>query len=162
MSGVYTGVAQGVLRLSATDSDSSKLDYLKKAFKRMREGYPNEPLYVTLTANVILRSTTSSSFSLFFGQSFGSARTVYFGQEHDEDTGHLSRLFTEFKVDELSDLAALPIRFTTEDFAALYKRNFAKSDVVVHRVVSLVYFFSLGLENYENDHTQERGPVRFF
>jgi hypothetical protein len=162
VAGVYTGIGQGVLRVNATASDTAKKRSLKKAYDQLRSLYPTKPLYVTLSANVILRSTVSSEFSIFFGQSFGGARTVYFGQEHNGEAGEITRLFTEFVVQEPADLQAIPLRFTTEDFAAIYKRNFARSNVAVHRVVSLIYFFSVGLENYEKEHTLTRRPIRFF
>jgi hypothetical protein len=162
VAGVYTGIGQGVLRVSATTSDAGKRKSLQKVYDRLRTIYPTKTLYVTLSANVILRSTTTTEFSIFFGQSFGGARTVYFGQEHDGEAGEITRLFTEFAVKEKSDLRAIPLRFTTEDFAAIYKRNFARSNVAVHRVVSLIYFFSVGLDNYDKEHTLSRNPVRFF
>jgi hypothetical protein len=162
VAGVYSGVGQGVLRVSATAPDADKRKSLRKVYDYLRTIYSTKPLYVTLTANVILRSTTSTEFSIFFGQSFGGARAVYFGQEHDGDSGELTRLYTEFKVEEPGDLQALPLRFTTEDFAAIYKRNFAKSNVAVHRLVSLVYFFSVGLDNYDKEHRLPRNPILLF
>ena len=136
---------------------------LRKAYRHMSERYPNETLYVTLTANVLLRSTTHTSFSVYFGQSFGNAKAVFYGQEHDPVSGEISRLFSEYAVSEASHLKALPTRFTTEDFAGIYKRNFASSNVAVHSVISLVYFFSVGLEHYARDSTlASRTPLRLF
>jgi hypothetical protein len=162
VSGVYSGIGQGILRVSAQSPDASKRAHLRRAFKEMSQLYPGKTLYTTLTANVILRSDTASEFSVYFGQSFGSAKSVYYGQEHDPITGRLQRLFTEFALETRSDLEDLPVNFTTEDFSAIYKRNFARSGVSVHRVLSLVYIFSVGIENYEQDHTQPRTPLRIF
>ena len=128
----------------------------------MHRTYPGKSQYVTLTANVILRSNTHKSFSCYFGQSFGAAKSVYFGQQHDAITGGVRQLFTEFVVRERADLQQLPINFTVEDFAGIYKRNFANSEVTVHRVLSLVYIFSVGLDKYQTQHTLERRPVRIF
>ena len=68
MDGVYSGISQAVVRLPAAASDETKRADLKKVFHRMRALYPSKTIYVTLTANVILRSTISTEFSLFFGQ----------------------------------------------------------------------------------------------
>ena len=162
MSGAYSGIGQGILRVNAQSPEGSKREHLRRAFMRMTQVYTGKTLYVTLTANVILRSDTASEFSVYFGQSFGSAKAVYFGQEHDPSTGHLKRLFTEFAVQTRADLEDLPVNFTTEDFARIYKRNFERSGVSVHRVLSLVYIFSVGIENYEREHTQSLTPLRLF
>jgi len=163
VAGAYTGIGQGVLRVRADASDAYKSGALRKAYRLMYSHYPNQTLYVTLTANVILRSTKHTSFSVFFGQSFGNTKAVYYGQEHHPVSGDITRLFSEFAVDSIEDLKALPINFTRDDFDGIYKRNFANSAVAVHRVVSLVYFLSVGLDNYERDHTQTtRTPVRLF
>ena len=170
VAGAYSGIGQGVLRLRAQSSDAFKSASLRKAYKHVSTAYPGKPVYATLTANVILKSTTHVSFSVYFGQSFGSARAVFFGQEHDADSGEVSRLFSEYVVEQAGDLRALPIRFTTEDFSEIYKRNFALSNVSVHSVVNLVYFLSVGLENYETERSESvggsgrrrQGPVRLF
>jgi hypothetical protein len=162
VSGHYSGIAQGVLRVAADATDSYKRAQLRKAFLQMNKRYPGRTVYATLTANVILRSTVSASYSCFFGQSFGSGKAVFFGAKHDSVTGNVSKLFTEFALSERADLADLPINFTVEDFAGIYKRNFSKSEVVVDRVISLIYIFSIGLENYEREHTQSRTPIRLF
>lgn len=163
MAGAYTGVGQGILRVSADASETHKVASLRKAYQHMSRLYPDQTLHVTLTANVILRSTTEPSFSVYFGQSFGNAKSVFFGQEHDPVSGGISRIFSEFSLREASDLGSLPTRFTTEDFSAIYKRNFARSNVAVHRMISLVYLFAVGLENYERDHVQSsRTPLRIF
>jgi hypothetical protein len=162
VSGRYSGIGQAVLRVSAKASEAAVRNHLDRAYRELSEAYYDEPVYVTLTANVVLKSTTSSSYSLYFGQSFGSARAVFFGQEHDPVSGELTRLFSEYVLESRADLASLPVNFTTEDFAAIYKRNFSKSNVVVKSVVSLVYIFSTGLERYERDHTLDRTPLRVF
>jgi hypothetical protein len=162
VSGHYSGIGQGVLRVNAGASESYIRKQLEKAYKRLDGYFPGRTAYVTLTANVILRSTVERSFSVYFGQSFGNAKTLFYGQTHDPVTGEVSQLFTEFELETRSDLATLPVRFTTEDFASLYKRNFERSNVVVHEVVSLVYIFSLGIERYEHDHELARNPLRLF
>lgn len=163
VSGVYSGVAQGVLRVNAAHSDAARKASIRKAFDQMSRRYPEQTLYVTVTANVILRATDHSSFSVYFGQSFGNAKAIFFGQEHNPDTGEISKLFTEYEVTEASDLEALPRRFTTEDFAGLYKRNFERSKIAVHQVISHVYLFGVGLEKYERDRTlTSRTPLRIF
>lgn len=144
-------------------SDAFKKFSIRKAFDQMSRRYPNQTLFVTVTANVILRATDHPSFSIYFGQSFGSAKAVFFGQEHHPTTGEITKLFSEFSVDEAGDLEALPRRFTTEDFEGIYKRNFSNSKVVVHQVISLVYLFAVGMENYERDRTlTSRAPLRIF
>ncbi len=166
VSGRYSGIGQGVLRVSAAAPDAAKAAHLRRAYKQMSSRYPGRTLYATLTANVVLRSTTpgSSSFSVYFGQSFGSARSIYYGQEHDRDSGRLRRLFAEFSLGDRSDLSRLPLNFTQEDFAGLYKRNFERSNVAVHQVISLVYLFSVGLENYAEARHEDtdRHPLRLF
>ena len=162
MAGRYSGIGQGVLRLASETPESFKRASLRKAYDRLTAFYPEETFYVTITANVILKSLDTSSFSVYFGQSYGNAKAVFLGQEHDDSTGKLTRLFEEFPVSAASDLEALPVHFTTEDFQTIYKRNFARSNVVVYRVVSLVYIFSLGLKRYTGDNQQSRRLLRLF
>lgn len=65
-------------------------------------------------------------------------------------------------MDEAADLDRLPIHFLPQDFGAIYRRNFSKSNVVVHRVVNLVYFLSIGLESYLTERTMDRNPIKLF
>jgi hypothetical protein len=95
-------------------------------------------------------------------QSFGSARAIYWGQEHEGDYGEITRLYEEFVVDEVSDVDKVPLQFTSQDFGQIYRRNFSRSSVVVDRVVNLIYFFSVGMTNYADEKTMERNPIRLF
>ena len=151
-----------MLRLSDKLSDGAKLSIITKAWKRLRQKYADKTVYASVTANVVLRSLDHNSYSIYFGQSFGNARAVFLGQEHDPVTGRLERLFTEFELHHQSDLVKLPLHFTTEDFAAIYKRNFARSNVSIHRLQSIVYIFSVGLENYADESKLKRVPIRIF
>lgn len=149
-----TGIAQGTLRLAYRSKN--KKAALVRAYQRMRRTYPDSTFYVTLTANVVLRHQTDGTFQVFYGQSYGRARSVYLGQVVDEE-GELEQLFQEFPVSSEKEAQALPTDWFISDFQELFKRNFATSDVVVHEIISLVYFFSKGMDNYER---QKSLPVR--
>lgn len=151
-----TGIAQGTLRLAYRSKN--KRAALVRAFQQMRRSYPGSTFYVTLTANVVLRHQTEGTFQVFYGQSYGRAKSVYLGQVVDED-GELEQLFQEFPVSSESDAAALPTDWAVSDFQELFKRNFANSNVAVHEIISLVYFFSKGLEHYERQKTLPARPA---
>jgi hypothetical protein len=162
VSGRYTGITEAVLRISAQAPESKFRKDLLEAYRRISDLHPDEVICCTLTANVILKSNTEHTYSCFYGQSFGNAKAVYLGQEHDEETGVLTKLFTEFVLKNSDDLQQLPIRFNTEDFEKIYKRNFAHSDVSVVSVISLIYLFSAGMDRYDRDHTLGKTPIELF
>jgi hypothetical protein len=162
VAGRYTGITEAVLRISAQAPESKFRRDLNTVYRRISRLHPDELICCSLTANVILKSNTEGTYSCFYGQSFGNARAVYLGQEHDEETGVLTKLFTEFVLKNREDLKQLPIRFNTEDFEKIYKRNFIHSDVSVVRVISVVYLFSAGMERYDQEHTLGKTPIELF
>ena len=136
-----------MLRLHV-DSKSKKHD-LARTYARLAEIYPNRTFFVTITANCILKEVKAQSYSLWFGHAFGS-KELYLGQKVSAD-GVVEQLFEEYRVRDFSDASSLPTKFSTESFGEVYRRNFSSSDVVVDSLVNLVYFFSLGLDNYQRD-----------
>jgi hypothetical protein len=148
MSDSPSGVLQAVLRLSAHDTDKQRS--LVRAYKQLDDRYPGERFSVCLTANVTLKHTQKSTFKLYFGQSFGRAKSIFAGQRRDVE-GKSDRLFKEYSVSSVMEAKALPTQFSKEEFGALFAQNFENSSVVVHSVVNLIYIFGLGLNNFVHD-----------
>jgi len=85
---------------------------------------------------------TPAAPSLLPGQRFGlSSKSVFIGQLHDKG-GNVIKLKQEYMVADQTDASELPTKFSAEDFQQIYKRNFEKSQVAVHRVLSLIYIFT--------------------
>lgn len=144
MAGTDRGIVQGLLRVHADDPD--KTVHLRRAYAQLAQMYQDETFHVTVQAHCVLRHDQEGTYSLYYGLRFGRSRSIFLGQELD-DEGAVVRLFREFPVGDLSDLSKVPTSFSTEDMAQLFKRNFRHSQVSVVRVICLVYAFSLGLEN---------------
>jgi hypothetical protein len=162
VSGRVTGVTQAVLRINAQAPETKFHHDLQAAYDQIAIVHPGDPVVITLTANVILKSNSDHTYSIFFGQSFGGTRAIYLGQQYDEVTGVQTKLFSEFVVNNREDLLKLPVQFNTEDFSALYKRHFSHSDITVVSVVSLVYLLSAGIDLYDQEHTLGKTPVDLF
>jgi hypothetical protein len=162
VSGRVTGVTQAVLRINAQAPESKFRHDLSAAYDQIALVHPGDPVVITLTANVILKSNSDHTYSIFFGQSFGGTRAIYLGQQYDEVTGVQTKLFSEFVVNSDDDLLKLPVQFNTEDFASIYKRHFSHSDITVTSVVSLVYLLSAGMDLYDQEHTLGKTPVDLF
>jgi hypothetical protein len=162
VSGRLTGVTQAVLRINAQAPESKFRHDLEVSYNRIAAVHPGEPIVLTITANVILKSNSDHTYSIYFGQSFGGTRAIYLGQKYDEATGVQTQLFSEFVVNSPEDLQKIPIHFNTEDFEAIYKRHFSHSDISVTSVVSLVYLLSAGIDRYDQEHTLGKTPVDLF
>ena len=134
-----------------------------RAFSRLAELYPSETFFVNVTSNVILKEIGRESYSVFYGQGFGKfARELFFGKGGEEKLA-VESLYQEHRVTDISDAANLPITFSVEDFATVYKRTFSSSSVNVLSLINLIYIFSLGLENYERDkRTQGQKWIKLF
>jgi hypothetical protein len=150
-----TGIAQGVLRVNYRSANKSS--HLVRVFKKMRQSYPHDSFYVTMTCNVVLRHRQENTFQVFYGQSFGRAKSLFMGSG-DADVGKLDKAFLEFTVSNASQAAALPTDWSLEDFRSLYSRHFDSSNVEVYEIISLVYFFSKGLEDYQKQKTRSARP----
>jgi hypothetical protein len=158
-----TGIAQGALRVSYRSLN--KKAALARAYACMARQYPNSTFYVTVTCNVVLRHNRDHTFQVFYGQSFGRARTVYLKSNKNDDLLQqqqqhqpLESLFLEYPVASATQASELPTDWSLADFQELYRQHFDNSNVEVHEVISLVYFFSKGLENYARDHTLSTRP----
>lgn len=139
------GIAQGIVRIHADDPD--KAGVLLRAYGELSKIYQTRTFHVTIQAHSVLRHDKEGTFSLYYGLRFGRSRSIFLGQEVD-DEGAVVRLFREFAVRDVSDLSKVPLTFSTEDLSQLFKKNFRHSQVTVVRVVCLVYVFSLGLEDF--------------
>jgi len=159
-----TGIAQGALRLNYRSLNKERA--LRAAFRRMSRQYPESTFYVTVTCNLVLRHREEHTFQVFYGQSFGRARTLFLGdkkqqqqqQQQPGDVEQLEQLFLEFPVVSELQAAELPQDWSLADFQELYRQHFATSNVEVHSVISLIYFFSKGLTDYQRQHTLSAQP----
>ena len=160
MSERKTGIAQGALRLNYRSLNKEWA--LRAAFRRMSRQYPESTFYVTVTCNLVLRHREEHTFQVFYGQSFGRARTLFLGdkkqQQQPGDVEQLEQLFLEFPVVSELQAAELPQDWSLADFQELYRQHFATSNVEVHSVISLIYFFSKGLTDYQRQHTLSAQP----
>ena len=148
MSDSAKGVVQAVLRVPVNDPDKTRS--LVRAYRQLDNRYPGATFAVCVTANVILRHTVKSTFKLYFGQSFGRAKSIFVGQRRDVE-GKSDRLWKEYSVSSVMEAKALPTVFGKEEFGALFAQNYENSSVVVHSVVNLIYIFGLGLTNFVLD-----------
>jgi hypothetical protein len=137
-----------VLRLSVRDPDKTRS--LVRAYLRLDRLHPGATFSVALSANVVLRHSVRNTFKLYFGQSFGRAKSIFAGQRNGVE-GKSDRLYKEYSVGSASDAKRLPTTFSREEFGELFSQNYESSAVVVHSVVNLIYIFGLGLENFERD-----------
>ena len=115
--------------------------------------HPGATFHLVVTGNVVLRNITTNTFKVFFGQSFGRAKTNFFGQRKG---GEDDRLFKEYSVGSVQDAGRVPVSFTREDFGQIFNQNYESSSVVIHSMVNYVYIFGLGLKNYEKQVTTGR------
>jgi hypothetical protein len=152
------GVAEGILRVNHKALDVVKS--LEKAATTLFRVYPEDTLYVNVTANVVLQK--EDSYSMYYGQRFSlESKEVMFGQEFDSDGVRTLKAAT-YEVSGVGDVSRLPTSFSTEYFGELFKKNFGASNVKVHSVVNLIYRFSKGLQNFEEQKTTGQAWVRLF
>jgi hypothetical protein len=135
---------------------------LERAATELFRIYPNSLLFVNITANVILSSTKEESYSVYFGQRFSTEKEIMYGMEFDQDGGRTVKALT-YELVAPTDVARLPLRFSSEYFASLFQKNFGSSDVRVHSVLNVVYRFSLGLQSFNKDkHTAGQKWIKIF
>ena len=151
-----TGIAQGALRISYRSLNKKRA--LVQTFHRMNKQYPGATFYVTVTCKVVLRHAAQRTFQVFYSQSFGRAKALFMGQKFSA-SGSVERLFLEFPVSTAIQAGELPTDWSLADFQELYHQNFESSNVEVHEIISLVYFFSKGLEDYQKQHTLSVQPT---
>jgi hypothetical protein len=130
-----SGLVVATLRIREGEPDF--YGHLRAGFVRLWDLYGPGHWDVTVTANVILRSTVDGRFSVFMGQSFGETRDY--------------NMTLVQVVSRLEDVQDLRVDFGVEDFAEAFFGNHHNTSVAVHSVLSIVYLISQVLEDYEED-----------
>jgi len=92
-------------------------------------GSDHEGFEVSVTFNAILSDKDSTSFSLFFGQNYGP----------DSPRSRLAYSEKPLVVANLTHLRRLPTEFNLEDLVRRYSLAFDSSNLVVVRIVNIVY-----------------------
>jgi hypothetical protein len=149
------GVAEAILRTNDRARDSRET--LERAATTLFRIYPDSPLFVNVTANVILLNSKDQTYSVYFGQRFSVDREILMGQTFDEN-GVRTLKATTYELSAPTDVSRLPLRFSAEYFAQLFVQNFGSSDVRIHSVLNVIYRFSVGLDNFGKD-KQTAGQV---
>jgi hypothetical protein len=157
-----TGLSEAILRVSSRATEESIRSSLSAAAKRLFEIYPNSDFFCSLTANVCLEHVRFKTYSIFFGQRFSAeSKELLYGMEHDADD-NITKKAASYSISTVGDTVHLPVIFSTEYFGSLFKRNFGSSEVRVSQVVSLIYKFTRGMKNYEEEATSGQRWVRLF
>ena len=124
--------------------------------------YPDATLYCHVTANAVLTSTNSQSFSIYFGQRFSpNSKHVNYGQTFDAEGSELTKSGV-YQLNDPSDVTRLPTDFPREHFGSIFARNFGDSSVRVDRLVNLVYIFTKGIKNFATEKTTGQKWVDLF
>ena len=105
----------------------------------------DEGLEVTVTFNAVLSNRDYTSFSLFYGQDYG---------EQSEQGSH-SRLghSRSVVVRNLLQIRRVPTEFDLEELAQRYSLAFESSDVVVAKLINIVYL----VHHYRSHHGGSQG-----
>jgi hypothetical protein len=125
-----------VLRVRAGDVNIRR--HLLRAVNKVCSLYGSCKFQVTVTANVLLKSITSESYSVFFGQDFGQE-----AGRHDLTMG------PAYAINNVADAADLPTELDLADFSQAFERIFGDTDVAVEEMISLVYKFTRHMSNFE-------------
>jgi hypothetical protein len=145
------GLAEAVLRTNDRARDTRQT--LERAAVKLFSVYPDSQLFVNVTANVVLQK--GETFSLYFGQKFSAvSKEVLFGTEFDAEGGRDVAPAT-YELSAPTDVDRLPLRFSSEYFQELFKKNWGSSDVKVVQVVNVVYKFTKALRRYSHDKATE-------
>ena len=103
----------------------------------------------------MLKSNKTGALDIWWGQDFGGEGATRFnlaaagggggGGEREESSSA-----GPFAVHYASDLSALPLNFTLDDFAAQFKKAFPESDVTVLFLANLIYIFRRHLVDFSS------------
>ena len=150
------------MRVSAKAHEDSVRKDLARAGTLLFDLYPQSTIFCHVTANAVLVSATSKSYSIYFGQRFSpNSRHVNYGQTFDEAGQELSKAGV-YQLEDPSDLVRLPTKFPPEHFRSIFSGNFGSSAVRVDRLSNLVYLVSKGLKDYESERTTGQKWVDLF
>jgi hypothetical protein len=153
---------ESVLRVNSRASPESLRLTLSKAVTKLFSVYPNSEIFCNVTANVVLEHTVFHSYSVYFGQRFSSeCKEVLFGMEHDEHD-NITKKCHAFQLTMPTDSNVLPVKFSTEYFSELFKKNFSNSNVRVHSVINLIYKFTKAMIDYDDEAKTGQRWVRLF
>ena len=89
----------------------------------------NEGLEISVTFNAVLSNRDSTSFSLFFGQSYGP----------DSPHSRLGLSERPVVVRNLLHVRRVPTEFNLEDLVQRFSAAFDSSDLVVAKILNVVY-----------------------
>ena len=141
----YVKVGRGVVLQTCirfrSDHPNIRSSLTRVLAELLRElGSPEEGLEVTLTFNAVLADRKFTSFSLFYGQDYG---------EQSEE-GSNSRLghSRPVVVRNLLQIRRVPTEFDLEELAQRYSLAFESSDVVVAKLINVVYL----VHHYQRRH----------
>ena len=112
---------------------------LISAFAYLFEKYGENNWEVSTTCNVILQGNAEESYSVYYGQSFG---TMADWQRNVRRFAH---------VDNMGDIGNVELSHSLEDFNEIFFATHDDSNVSVHSIINIIIIITRELDNFDTD-----------